>query len=171
MSESIFKRPTLIAYLVKSINDRYPDKQVGKTIIQKMMYILARKKLFDADYSMYYYGPYSQEVAGELNFAESTGIVEIRWVNDKGYFITPINDKLGHLEHVLRESEKKEIDDTVAKFGEFNANELSIIATALYLKDNFELDGRELIKAVHEIKDQHNMDYIKHILQRSGVTS
>jgi len=169
MSESIFKRPALIAYLVKSISGRYTSKQIGKTVIQKMIYILSRKGLLEANYSMYHYGPYSQEIAGELNFAESSGLIEIKWIDDKGYFITSVPNKLEQFEPLLREGEKLEIDRAVEKFGGFNANELSIIATAIYLKDKFKVDDSKLIEAVHEIKDQYMISHISSILKKSEV--
>jgi uncharacterized protein YwgA len=169
MSESIFKNPAMITYLVKSIEKAYPGKQIGKTVIQKMVYISTIKGLLDANYSMHYYGPYSADVAGDLDFAESSGLLEIKWVNDKGYFVTSVPDKLEQLGEILNEKEKQEIDDIVARFGEYKANDLSIIATALYLRDKFELDNEKLVKSVNEIKDQYSASYIMHILEKSRI--
>jgi len=67
---SMFKNSGLLGYLVKSLKQKYPDRQIGKTVIQKMMYLLSRNGIMDFEFSMYHYGPYSSEVAGELNFAE-----------------------------------------------------------------------------------------------------
>ena len=77
---------------MKSLKQKYPDRQIGKTVIQKMMYLLSRNGIMDFEFSMYHYGPYSSEVAGELNFAERSGIVEISWVDEKGYYIKPTNN-------------------------------------------------------------------------------
>jgi uncharacterized protein YwgA len=71
--ESIFRAAGLIGYLVKRLNEDNPDKQIGKTIVQKMMYLLSRKNIARFDFSMYHYGPYSSELSGEMSFAERNG--------------------------------------------------------------------------------------------------
>ena len=165
--ESIFKNPTLIGYLVKKIKMKDPKKQVGKTIIQKMMYLLARDNIVDFNYSMYHYGPYSAAVSGELNFAENTGIVQIKWVDEKGYFIDTTS-KLNRFEQLIEEPEKQAINEIVTRFGSFNSIELSIIATASFLKDNFGVSDAELASMVHQIKQNHSVECIEDILQKAG---
>jgi uncharacterized protein YwgA len=165
MSESIFKNPALIAHLVKRIQEKYPGKQIGKTIVQKMLYLLSRDGVLNVDYSMHYYGPYSQKIASEIDFAESTDIIEIKWVDNKGYFISSNTDKF---ESII-EAEKNYVDVIVDRFGGFNAKELSIIATALYLRDNFEIDDTKIVDSVHNIKEQYSAQEIRSILQKSGI--
>lgn len=139
---SIFKNPALIGYLAKKIQVEYPNRQVGKTYIQKMIYLLNRNDVVDFNYSMYHYGPYSSEVSGELNFAQNTGIVQVKWIDDKGYFI---------------ESTSK-----------LNAIELSIIATGFFLKDNFGVSDSELVNVIHQFKPDHTVEFIENILRRAG---
>jgi len=132
---SMFKNSGLLGYLVKSLNQKYPNKQIGKTKIQKMMYLLSRNGITYFDFSMYHYGPHSSEVTGELNFAERSGIVEISWEDEKGYYINPTN-KVEEFSSLVEDDEKRAIDGLVELFGGFKAVDLSLIATALYLKDN-----------------------------------
>ncbi len=169
MGESIFKNPTLIGYLVKKIKMKNPKRQVGKTIVQKMMYLLNRKDVIDFDYSMYHYGPYSSEVSGELNFAENSGIVHVNWINDKGYFIdaTP---KLKKFEKLITEGEKKAIDEIVEGFGSFNAIELSIIATGFFLKDNFGVRDTEVVNVIHQFKQDYTVEFIENIIRKAGIS-
>lgn len=168
-TESIFKNPALIGYLVEKIRERYPDKQVGKTIIQKSMYLLTLSKVVDFDYSMYHYGPFSLEVAEELDFAQNAGIIQIEWVDEKGYLIkaTP---KLKEFYSLITDEEKKAIVDVVEKFGKFNAIELSIIATAFYLKYNFGVSDAELVDVIHKIKQNLSSEDIKNILKKAEIT-
>lgn len=167
-SESIFKNPALVGYLVKRAGEEYPGKQIGKTIIQQMMYLLARRNEVNFDHSMHHYGPYSAQVSYELNFAENSDIVQIKWVNDKGYFIktTP---KLKNFASLIADGEKHAIDDIVKKFGEFNAIDLSIITTAFFLKDNFGVHETKLAGVVHQVKQSHSLQYIENVLNKSGV--
>lgn len=167
-TESIFKNPALIGYLVEQIKKKYPKKQVGKTIIQKKMYLLTRLKIVDFDYTMYYYGPFSSEVSGELDFAQGAGIIQIKWVDREGYFIeaTP---KLKEFYSLITNEEKKAVEGIVEKFGDFNAIDMSIIATAFYLKDNFGVSDAELVEIIHKIKQNLSSEHIKNILEKARI--
>ncbi len=157
----------MISHLVKTISEKYPEKQVGKTFIQKMVYLLAREGTADFDYSMYHYGPYSGQVSEELGFSENIGAVEIDWAPHKGYFI---KSKDTSWEQYLNESDKRVIDEIVNKYGEFGAIELSIITTTLFIQDNFAVkDKNELIHVVASLKSQHTEAGIDDILKKARV--
>jgi uncharacterized protein YwgA len=168
MIKRVFSNPALIGYLVKRLNKDYSNKQIGKTIIQKMVYLLVHENICKFDYSMYHYGPYSAEVSGELNFAEDSGIVNIKWINEKGYLITP-GRELKNFDHLVTTEEKQKIDIIVQKFGQFNAVELSLIATALFLKDNYDVSDEELSETVRKVKTQYTIDYISSLLKKAGI--
>ena len=168
MNESILRGVAMVSHSVKKLSEKYPDSQIGKTIVQKTMYMLTREGVIDFNYSMYHYGPYSSQVSSEINFAENIGAVEIDWISDKGYFIKPKSDELGG---VLSEGDKQAIDRVIDKYGGFNAIEISIIATALFVEDNFEVtDTEELVRVVTSLKPQYS-NRIKNILKEGGVIS
>ena len=167
-TESIFESPALIGYLVKRLVSKHPHKQVGKTLVQKMIYLLTRRGVVDFDYSMYHYGPYSAEVAGELNFAECAGIVKINWVDEKGYFIQP-GPELDKFESLPPKNQREAIDTLIERFGHFNAIELSILTTALFLKDNFGVPDGRLAEVVHTVKSNHRLDFIEEKLRETGI--
>ena len=133
MESSIFKKPALIGYLVKALESERSEKQIGKTVVQKMVFLLMQRGVVDFAYSMYHYGPYSSGVSTELNFAENSDIVEIEWIENRGYFIKP-GDALENFEPLVTKAEKQEVDKIVKEFGGFTAEDLSLIATALYLR-------------------------------------
>lgn len=164
MKDSIFKGVAFIQYMVKQLYDNDPEKQIGKTVIQKMFYLLSRKGTVDLDYSMYHYGPYSGQVSSELNFAENSKAVKIEWKTDLGYFITPLKKSY---ENYLEDDEKKSIDDIVVKYGNLSAVELSIVATALFAFDNFDLkDKNELIRVVSDLKTDYKRNTIKKLIEK-----
>lgn len=166
--ESLFKHPALIGYLVRKIREKYPRTQVGKTMIQKMIYFLVRMRTADFAYSLYHYGPYSFEVAEELNFAEQSGIIKSEWVVDKGYFIEPTSG-LDRFNDLLEPNEKAAIRNLVDKFGDLTAIQLSIIATAFFLKDNFSVPNERLAEVVKSIKPMHRIDFIKKALKKAEI--
>ena len=157
-----------MGYLVKKIGEKDANKQIGNTLVQKMLYLLTRQDVVDFDYSMYYHGPYSSEVSGELSFAEDVGIVESEWNPDKGYFIKPAS-QLTKFESHVTENERQAIDGIVEKYGEFMAKDLSIIATALYLKDNFNTPDEDLVEKVHDLKRKYSAEHIEKLLEESRV--
>lgn len=149
------------------MKEKYEGMQIGRTKIQKMMYLLGREDMLE-NYSMYHYGPYSNEVSGELSFAEISGIIESTWDTDSGYSIKP-TPQLDKFESFLDETERESIDVIVERYGKFMTKDLSIISTALYLRDNFNVPAEDLIESVHELKRKQPISHIENVLKETGV--
>lgn len=168
MEESLFKNPALLGYLVKATRDKYPEVQIGKTVVQKLIFLLSRKLPVDFNYEMYHYGPYSNDLDSELRFAENSSIIKIDWNEDYGFFIEP-TDETNKFINLIKKEEKAAIDDIVNKYGKFRAKELAIITTALYLRDNYHFKDDKLPGIVHQLKQSYTEEEIKKILQRAGI--
>ncbi|NHV06549.1 MAG: SocA family protein [Thaumarchaeota archaeon] len=162
-----FKRLAVLSFLVAKLREKYPSKQIGKTVVQKMMYLLTRENVVDYKYSMYHYGPYSSELSSDLNLCEELGILTIKWDNEKGFDIT-LNEN--QYENKLSSEDKRKIEEIVDKYGHFNAKELSIIATALFLKTECE-NNEDLIKVVASLKPDYDENTIRNILKKGSVIS
>lgn len=171
------KGVALVYTLIKELSHQYPNVQIGKTVIQKMMYLLERELKLDLGFSMYHYGPYSAQVANYLNLIERVEIIDVRWDSQKGYFISlkgkrEANEIIKDLEAILDEEEKKTIHELVIKYGNLDpiAIKLSIIATALFVRDNFGVeDNGKLINIIKSLKPEHRDDYIKETLKEAQV--
>jgi|UniRef100_A0A7C5KC94 hypothetical protein len=173
---NLLKGSALVYTLVKTLTKKRPDVQIGKTVVQKMMYLLEKELGYDFDFSMYHYGPFSAEVSGYLNFAESVGIIDMTWDPQRGYFIKPkskkkIKEIIEAFEESLDKKDKKTINKIVDKYGKLNpiAIKLSIIATALYAKDNFNVKKSELINVVKSLKPEYSDNYIKETLKEATL--
>lgn len=152
----------LIAYMVKRLREQDENKQIGKTIVQKMAYLLELNSDVDFDYTMYHYGPFSRRVEGLLDMAEKKGYVDIEWNSDKGYFIEPKKDVP---EENLDEDIKKAVDDVVNRYSKYLAVDLSLIATGHYVKDNYEYESDErLVEIVLSLKSDYGEEKIKELL-------
>lgn len=149
------------------MRDEYEDMQIGKTVVQKMVYISGIGSEIDFDYSMYHYGPFSKRTAGALDLSKKYGYVEMEWDPAKGYFIEPTGEFTGE---GLDAEIKRTVDEVVERYGKYKAIELSMIATGIYVKENFDYDSdEELVEAVSSIKSEHDKDWIKELLLGEGI--
>ncbi len=152
----------LIAYMVKRLREQDENKQIGKTVVQKMAYLLELNSDVDFDYTMYHYGPFSRRVAGLLDMAEKNGYVDIKWNSDKGYFIEPKEDIP---EDNLDGGIKKSVDDVVNRYSKYLAIDLSLIATGHYVKDNYEYESDDrLVEIVLSLKSDYGEEKIRKLL-------
>lgn len=159
--------PLQIVYLVKKLSDMsYP--QIGRTVIQKMTYLISREGLADYTFSLYHYGPYSGRASSDLDQISASGMVNVEWQGDKGYFISPEQKGIQAIEK-LSPSERSEIDRVVERYHEFSAIKLSLIATALYVIDkNNVTDDEELIDVVTSLKPQYT-GRVEQILREAEI--
>lgn len=157
------KGVALIYFLIKRIRDKYPDIQIGKTVVQKMAYLFERERSYDFDFSMYHYGPYSAKISNYLDLAESLGLLNITWKPEKGYFIEPTNlDQINKthkkIQEIVSEEDKEKINKIVESYGKLNpiAVKLSIITTAIYIRENFKVPEERIKDIVKALKPQHS---------------
>lgn len=165
----IEKGAAFVWYLVKELRAK-GVKQIGKTMVQKLMFLIAKEINEDFLYSMYHYGPYSFAVAQYIDYAEYLRAIKIEWRDEEGFYIKPLKPKRAEFFSMLTENEKKTVKEIVEKYGKFNSRELSVITTAIYLKDNFEVKNiEEIIRIVNSLKPQYTKEQIPEILTRAEV--
>jgi len=166
--KELLKELSIIYYIVKKLKEKYPSKQVGKVIIQKLMYLFENQVNKDYEFTMYHYGPHSAKVGKYINLAEALELIIIGWDPEKGYLIN-INES-AELPAEIAFNEKDIIDQLVDKYGAFSAAELSIIATALYIKNNFGItDSSRLIDTVLSLKPNNQKGWIKDVLRKANI--
>jgi len=144
----------LIAELAVRLKGVSP--QFGKTVLQKLVYIL--QEVFQVpvgyDYILYNYGPYCAELADDLMFFASLDGVKVEWSDGLGFEIREAS-KTGHFrkraEAFLKRYEAQ-ISKAINNFGHMNARELELYSTIIYVAKEGPLTKDELIKRVSEIK-------------------
>lgn len=168
MREKLIKTAHILRYLVKTLHNNFSDIQVGKTLIQKMIYLLTRERKLNLDYTLYHYGPFSREVERGLDKASHFNLLNIEWRTHQGYHITATKNK-----HTTKEIPKEitsEIKKLVNKYGQFSANKLSIIATALYVVDHYTIQSAgELVDKIISLKPDNKPSWVKEVLHTGGV--
>ena len=129
-------RQQLPLELADRLNGNSP--QFGKTAFMKMAYLL--QELYGVPlgyrFSLYTYGPYSAEVLADLEYAKLRQQVEVEYLGDPqgGFRITPsevAGESNWQNEPIAKYS--RELNELVEHFGSFNARELELRTTSIFL--------------------------------------
>ncbi|GAV23387.1 hypothetical protein [Carboxydothermus pertinax] len=167
MNELTWNKYGLIIYLVKELQKVSP--QIGKTVIQKMVYILT--ELFNVptgyEFSLYTYGPYSSELAEDISFVAALDGIKVKSSKKFGYEI-----KVGsRSREIIKEAESfikdymSNIKQAVEAFGSLTARELELRSTLIYIavnESNLSKDG--IIKKFKVLKPYFTYEEIEKAL-------
>jgi uncharacterized protein YwgA len=144
----------IIAELASRLTDVSP--QFGKTVLQKLVYILQEvyKVPCDYDYILFNYGPYSDGLAEDLSFFTSMEGVRVEWSKNLGYEISPARrtDHFRERAQVFLEQYQDKITEVIRIFGGMSARELELRSTVIYVSKEKSMDKESLASRVKEIK-------------------
>lgn len=175
-AEISWERYALIADIIERFGAA--NFRLGKTALQKMIFLLQRSFGVDCDYSytLYTYGPYSSDVARDLDVVAGLGGAQIDYdFSFAGYEIHPgpaSAELRGRAASFLVEIGPK-MDRLVGDFGGYTAKELELRSTVVYLSK----PGRtrtDLIRQVHEVKPHFSpaqIDTAVSELEKKGYVS
>lgn len=144
--------------LIAEIAERFHagNHRLGKTVLQKVIFLLQRSFKVDCDYgyTLYTYGPYSADVARDLDIVTGLGGAKVDYdFSFAGYEIYPgpaSTDLRKRAEAYLRDISPM-LDQLVADFGGMSAKDLELRSTAVYLSKPG-LERAKLMEQVHEVK-------------------
>ena len=110
--------------------------QFGKTVFVKMAYLLQElyKVPLGYRFSLYTYGPYSPEVLADLEYAELRRQVNVEYEGEEGFSITPCKSAVGvegQMGPIINYGDQ--LTELVEHFGEFDARELELRTTSIFL--------------------------------------
>ena len=152
-------RQQLPLELAGRLKDQSP--QFGKTVFMKMAYLL--QELYGVPlgyrFSLYTYGPYSPEVLADLEYASLRTQVKVEYLEDPqgGFRITPGRSTFRN-ESISKYGDQ--LDELVRHFGSFNARELELRTTSIFLwkriRPTKPEDLSTLIEAIRQLKPHFN---------------
>jgi uncharacterized protein len=131
---------------------------LGRTKFQKLVFLLSELFGVKTDYQFrfYTYGPFSNELAGDIDYLARIDVLDALFFEDKGFYeivpgksFTSIED-----EGSIDEDAHQKIAELIAGFGKKNASELELFSTLVYL-NKFDEIGRNvesLSKKTRELK-------------------
>jgi uncharacterized protein len=137
--EMDWSRYGLIAELAQRLQHT-GTRQFGKTVLQKLAFLLQEVYRVDLGYSFvfYTYGPFAPELQSDLDFAQCVGAVNVEPVSEaqgSGYRIVPGTmcqqtlDKARSFLDVTRDA----LTRLVEAFGAKTAKELELLTTVVFL--------------------------------------
>ena len=149
-----WKKYGIIVELARRFENVSP--QFGKTALQKMVYLLTT--LYNVpsgyDHTLYTYGPYSSELAVDAEFVVAMGGVYLQEGHRGGYEIKVANkaDWIQSKSESFISIYEQEFNDLVDKFGEYNARELELRSTLIFLAKSEKLTSEKLKKQLFNLK-------------------
>ena len=161
---------SLIADLLERLNGVPP--QFGKTVLQKMIFILQEVYNVPCGYkfSLYSYGPYCSEIPKDLDFVTALCGTEACRINSGfgGDTISPggtCKDIKGFGKAFLDKHDAK-IQEAVQDFGAFNVSDLELRSTIIYCCKEMggvhgDSSAEKVVSAVYEIKPKFTHDEIE----------
>lgn len=140
--------------------------QFGKTSLQKIIYIL--QEVYDISigytYILYNYGPFSADLASDLDYVAALKGVEVSWANTGGYSIKSgidANAFIGKSKSFVDSNEGK-IKRALDIFGGMTAKELELRATIIYfVKKHDESDENNIAVKIHQLKPYFDEEQIR----------
>lgn len=154
-----WNRYGLISELTSRLKDKCP--QFGKTILQKMVYLL--QEVYDVkcgyQFDIYTYGPFTSQLLQDLDLVEALKGVRISSVISAvgGYYIEPgeRNEELREKAREFLRDSSEAIDRLIKNFGSSNAKQLELLSTIVYVDRDMKDTGisrENLTKMVGDIK-------------------
>ncbi len=160
-----FKKIVAILQLLKKVN-----REVGKTFIQKSIYLLQEglKENLDYDYKLHFYGPFSQELADDIDTLEDLGLIDVNYdPKGHGYHIRITEEGKSFLsrfqaQYGIENDKLEKVLNLIS--GEF-VREMELLGTVLYFA-KLTGDENEIKKLVNMVKPHFPEREISKALQR-----
>ena len=164
------RRVAVIRHIVSRSGD------IGKTKIQKLVYFLQESIGVPLKYPfrMHYYGPYSDELDGNLSLTKSIGYIDIDPdPNGFGYHVTPVEEMGGASWQGYEMSDDPEvrdlievIDNAIDILGALETPQIELYATIHLisgLKGNSSKE--ETVQTVKRLKPKFSVEHIDYSYQ------
>ena len=147
--------------------------QFGKTVFMKLAYLL--QELYEVPlgyrFSLYTYGPYSPEVLADLEYAKLRKQVEVEYSGDpqRGFMITPCEKAVGsNGQNELIAKYEDQLSKLVDNFGAYNAKDLELRTTSVFLWKRIRLKCQEDVNSVVETV-RHLKPHFSEVTIRSAI--
>ena len=158
------REAALASHIVREIERTFPDRQIGRSMLQKLFFILSREGHIDAQFQLFMNGPYSDQVENALCRAVESGMVTTVKQNGRSG-ISARGGMSGEIPAELQERASM----CVRAYGFSDDRDLAILTTAYYLEDRWIMGPDDLVKAVLAVNHSFDARRVCSLLDRSDV--
>jgi hypothetical protein len=158
--------------LIATLVDRAPGQVLGRTAIMKLCYFLQalRNIPLGYDFTLHTYGPFQSDVLEDLAYAQVFGAVTEKTVSQaEGYrYEVRPGKRCAKAQQVVTEwleQHRKDLDWVIGEFARFNASDLELFSTIVFVDRENAKEGRripldQLEKQVRNIKPRFPESYV-----------
>ncbi len=164
--------------ILATIGEICKGAQPGKTVVQKLFYLMQRKGAqFGLDYGIHYFGPYCSELDQLIRGYAADDIIDIRLGSDRMTHEIHMNVDVPRV--VCNPAEYAAIGEVIEKYSNSTAKHLELITTTDYvakqLLSHMQLDKNSILQGVKKYKgdkfsDGEIINAIEH-LQKEDLLS
>jgi uncharacterized protein len=159
------KKHAVLAEIARSMKEK--KFLLGRTKAQKLVFLLAELYKVPTDYlfRFYTYGPFSNELAGDIDYLAKIDVLDSTFYLDKGFYeIEP--GKLCDQSNIQKTLSKDDVDliqKLVEEFGTKNAQELELVSTIVFVNrfDEFGATHAGLMERTKVLKPKFSEDDIQ----------
>lgn len=162
-----WKKYAIIIELSRRLKDVSP--QLGKTVLQKMVYLLTEVYGVSSGYlhTLYTYGPYSADLASDIEFVASMGGIKLK-ESQRGYIIS--ESEQGEMIWGKAQEFINQHSDQFAKlvedYGTYNAKELELRSTLVFLQKRGGMSKDMLMEQLRSIKPYFTVEEVKTAIEQ-----
>jgi uncharacterized protein YwgA len=162
------ERHALLSYTAQSVGDA---GRLGKKALQKLVFLAQELGLARTDYEFrfYTYGPFSRDLAADIDLAEAAGELRVNFDQDRNFYLIRAGDRAsesiergGHLMSTNREK----LDLLLKKVGCRTAKELELLATIKFVEPKRqELGPAEFVSYIRKLKPKYDDAEVRRHIQ------
>lgn len=156
----------LVHCIAKGLRQAYPDRPISRTFLQHLLFF-AGPKMSITDYEAYRHGLQSSRAGTYINLAEALGFIRMKWSNEEGFLIEPVEPDEGILKNVKTEEVEDIAGELIEKFGELSLNEVIILSYALYVRERLGIKSLErIVDTLHKTIPRFSEEQIRNVLEK-----
>jgi hypothetical protein len=153
----------MASFVVREIERAFPGRSIGRSLLQKLFFIMSRDGLIDIPFDLFINGPYSDWVESALNHAMELGMLTVQ-KEDGRSSISARGGLSGDVPQAFRERARC----SVLAYGFHEEGDLAILTTALFL-DQRGHGQDELIRVVIMVNPRFDLRRVCSLLDPSDV--
>ncbi|MGA0595973.1 hypothetical protein [Enterovirga sp. CN4-39] len=152
--------------LITRLSERFGgDGQLGKKALQKIVHLLEEGFNFRTGYSfsLYTYGAFSRDLAGDLDIARGIGGVKVDYISSENRYVVtggPAVDAIKAKAPSYLSALDGELDRFDALFGKPSVRQLELASTLVFLlrRRRSDQDDREIVEQLVQLKPKYSID-------------